>query len=103
MVELLPHGPVAPRGLVAVFRVPRIQFVQQVDVRIRGHRPQGAARLPEPLVGVSLAVVSLPWTALAPQRLQRHLCVPAPVLPLRFMDPPHAGRFIVFISTPREQ
>lgn len=48
----------------------------------------------------SLAVVSLPWTALAPQALHRHLCVPAPVLPLRFMGSPHDGHLFVFIRTP---
>lgn len=40
MVEFLPHGPVAPRGPVVVLRVPRMQLAQQVDVRVRGHRPR---------------------------------------------------------------
>lgn len=40
MVEFLPHGPVAPRGPIVALRVPRMQLVQQVDVRVRGHRPR---------------------------------------------------------------
>ena len=80
---------------------------QKRDARLRKRRPRLGMSRCDDLPGShrrkasrSLAVVSLPWTALAPQPLQRHLCVPATVLPLRFMGPPHVGHFIVFISTP---
>lgn len=47
-----------------------------------------------------LASVLYECTSDAPHDLQRHLCVPAFVLPLRFISPPQEGHFLLFMGTP---
>lgn len=51
----------------------------------------------------SLADLSMRCVVDAPQLLQRHLCAPELVLPLRFIAAPQAPHFGLFICSPRSR